>query len=83
METRWLTVPVCRAAFDSAGALYKHALKAIGLDTSHVTKEVAEVVWKALKGKRAQPRAMAADASAASRRNQMFPNADRLHKGYY
>jgi hypothetical protein len=31
-----------------------------------------------LQGKRAKPRALAADAKAMSRRNEMFPNGNRL-----
>lgn len=71
-------------AFDSAGAVYKHALKQLGHDVSGINNDVAEVCWNALKNhKPVQARAMATDAKAVTRRNEMFPNANRLKSGYY
>jgi hypothetical protein len=68
-------------AFDSADAVYAHALKQLGHDTAGLADHAgaARAVFQALKGRRASttPR-IAADAKTAAARNQMFPNANRL-----
>jgi hypothetical protein len=69
-----------RYAFDSADALYKHALKQLGHDVTEIKAEgVATALWPALRNRKpARSRAMATDAQAISARNKMFPNAGRL-----
>jgi hypothetical protein len=67
-------------AFDSADALYKHALKQLGHDVTEIKAEgVATALWPALRNRKAaRSRAMATDAKTLTDRNQMFPNAGRL-----
>jgi hypothetical protein len=68
-------------AFDSADAVYAHALQQMGHDTAGLAGQpnAARAVFHALKGRRASTRPrIATDAKTAAARNQMFPNANRL-----
>ena|SRR5438270_14036530 len=72
-------------AFDSADAVYKHALKQLGHDVTEIKAEgVATALWPALRNRKAaRSRAMATDAQATSRRAEMFPNGNRLSSSFY
>lgn len=67
---------------NSIGATYRAALRQIGMDTSELDGPAAQAVFRAVKNRRKAQHAMATDSAVASRRNDMFPHADRLHKGY-
>jgi hypothetical protein len=68
---------------DSADEVYKAALKRLGHDVREIKAEgVATAMWPALKNKKpAQSRAVAMDAKATERREQMFPHGARLVRG--
>jgi hypothetical protein len=68
-------------AFDSADAVYAHALQQMGHDTAGLADHAgaARAVFQALKGRRASTKLrIATDAKTVSARNEMFPNAGRL-----
>src|ERR1700761_6182760 len=67
-------------ACDSADGVYEQALRQLGHDTSGLVghTNAPRVVLDALKGQKAKPRTMATDSKTISRRNQMFPNGNRL-----
>lgn len=68
-------------AFDSADAVYAHALKQMGHDTAGLADHAgaARAVFVALKGRRAgaRPR-VAMDAKSVAERAERFPHAGRL-----
>src|SRR3954469_21096029 len=68
-------------AFDSADAVYAHALKQMGHDTAGLADHAgaARAVFQALKDRRAstKPR-VAQDAKSVADRAERFPNANRL-----
>jgi hypothetical protein len=72
-------------ACDSADAVYRTALKRLGHDVSEIKAEgAATALWPVLRSKKpARSHAMATDSAAVSRRNEMFPNGNRLRQGYY
>ena len=66
-------------AFDSADALYKHALKQLGHDVTEIKAEgVATALWSALRNRKPARSRIVTDAKTVSARNEMFPNANRL-----
>jgi hypothetical protein len=72
-------------AADSADGVYKLALEKMGHDVREMKHAgVATAMWPILKSnKPAGSRRLATDAKTVSARSQMFPNANRLDKGYF
>jgi hypothetical protein len=66
----------------TSGAIYRAALKQMGMDAADLPGPAAKAMYDALRNRPARKVAMATDSTTASCRAAMFPNGNRLNQGY-